>query len=122
MTYAGAGQWTFSGNTYQTTESDGSRFYYNISNVSDATWVSTTSDDYGSLQIKSYPDSTKDVDTYNASIGGTGTVAAFIIAVRTQSYLNWDTRYEADRVNDWIRDGFFPVEGKGVSIHSGSVE
>jgi hypothetical protein len=56
--------------------------------------------------IPSYPDPTRTVGTYNQSLGGTGTTDAFLVRARQQSRSNWDDRYTANAVNNYIRAGF----------------
>lgn len=57
-----------------------------------------------------YPDPTRTVGGYYASIGNPGgfpsTVAGFLSAARLQSSTNWATSLMADSVNDFIRAGF----------------
>ena len=116
--YALAGDFTFTGDTYYSNLSDGGRFAYNNVAVSDTAWISSTSDDYA-WEEKTYPAPTRDVDTYMASIGETGTIDAFIAAQRAQDRYNWDSRLEADTVNDWIRAGFGINTPPGRSVGTG---
>ena len=61
------------------------------------------------LAAASYVDPNRTVGSYYASIGGTNDAVAFLIAARQMSKSNWDVRFTADAVNDYIRDGFTPV-------------
>jgi hypothetical protein len=54
----------------------------------------------------SFPDPTRSIETYMASLGETATLDAFIAKARTQDRYNWDPRFTADVVNSWIRAGF----------------
>lgn len=94
----------FSGNTYYSDD------------ATDLARVNTTDYNLSGWQTLEEPDAvwqqvsfsapTRDVDTYMASIGGTATVDGFIAAQRAQDRYSWDSRLEADTVNDWIRAGF----------------
>jgi hypothetical protein len=53
-----------------------------------------------------YPDSSRTIATYHASIGGAPTLAAFMAGARLQSKANWRVQYTADAVNTYIRAGF----------------
>jgi hypothetical protein len=59
---------------------------------------------------KSFQDATRSIATYQQSIGKNATVEAFISAVREQGRFNWDTKYTASTVNNWLRAGFFENE------------
>lgn len=111
--YATSGKWSFSGNRYYSDDADGSRFYYVSGAVTNANWTANTGDSFTWGEV-SFQDPTRDVDTYMASIGGTATVDGFIVAQRAQDRYSWDSRLEADTVNDWIRAGF------GMSIAGAS--
>jgi len=53
-----------------------------------------------------YGDPERSVRTYNASLGGAGTDAAFIAAVRAQNKAAWDPNYMAQAINAYIQEGF----------------
>jgi hypothetical protein len=54
----------------------------------------------------SFPDPNRSIATYQASIGGNASLAAFLTQCRLQSKANWRTEYTADAVNTYIRAGF----------------
>ena len=56
--------------------------------------------------IASPVDTTRSVGTYNASLGGPATSAAFLARARQQRRYNWDENYTATTANAWIRAGF----------------
>ena len=68
-------------------------------------WQDSLEPDANRTQRK-YVDPTRTVATYNRSLGGDASDAAFLQAARQMSRANWDTAYTADGVNDYIRDGF----------------
>ena len=53
-----------------------------------------------------YRDPNRSVGTYNRSLGGDATSAAFMAEARKQSRQTWRPQYTADGVNDYIREGF----------------
>jgi hypothetical protein len=53
-----------------------------------------------------YVDSSRTVETYNASLGGTASLSAFMATADNQNMINWNTLYTADAVNTYIRAGF----------------
>lgn len=57
------------------------------------------------LQV-TYPDPVRTIATYHASIGGAPSHEAFIARAVLQSKDNWDPRYTAEAVNEYIRAGF----------------
>ena len=68
-------------------------------------WVSSFESDAKFTQ-KTFLDDSRTVETYMTSIGEPGTLDAFIERARAQSRYNWDTRYTAGEINDYIREGF----------------
>jgi hypothetical protein len=99
------GKWTFSNNKYFSNVADGARFKLNNIAKTNAQWATETGDNSTFEQV-SFPDPTRSVETYMASIGETATIDAFIAKCRAMDRYNWDTRFTADRVNTWIRQGF----------------
>jgi hypothetical protein len=53
-----------------------------------------------------YPDPTRTLADYNASLGGERSFEAFIEAARSRGLQQWDTRYTAEAINNYIRAGF----------------
>jgi len=108
---------TFTGNTYYNDEASGQEFYRNSGALSTADWATATGDDSTFAQYN-FPDP-RTIEDYQDSLGATATIDAFITACRAQSYINWDTDYEADAVNNYIRSGFSLVREaiKGIIIH-----
>ena len=97
--------WSFSANKYFSSKTDGTRFRVAGVDKSDAEWATLTSDNSLFEQV-SFPDPTRSIETYMASLGETATIDAFIAKARAQDRYNWATRFTADAVNDYIRAGF----------------
>jgi hypothetical protein len=53
-----------------------------------------------------YPDPERTLADYNASLGGERSFEAFIQKARNRGLQEWDERYTADAINDYIRAGF----------------
>ena len=53
-----------------------------------------------------YADPGRDAADYNASIGGTGSLAAFLAECRLQSRTTWRPAYTAAPANAFVRDGY----------------
>ena len=73
-----------------------------------ATWNSTVEAGAtaASAQV-AYPDPTRNIASYAASIGLTATTAAFLTAARGQSKANWDDALAAPAVIKYLQDGFY---------------
>jgi hypothetical protein len=66
----------------------------------------TTSNQLGSGSRPSYTDPNRLLGKYNASLGRTGTMEAFISTARQQRRGAWDSRYTAAPASSYIRNGF----------------
>ncbi len=92
--------------------------YHNVVNAPDwfaagnyTSWI-TASGETGSSQLDvAYPDPERNISTYLASIGESGGLEEFITLRKQLSKNNWDSRFTAMTVNDYIREGFgiFPI-------------
>ena len=69
-------------------------------------WKTLVGDTTSSMQQLSFTGASRDLASYNASRGRTGTYEAFVVELRLQSKDNWRTEYEAINVANWIREGF----------------
>ncbi|HET6250399.1 MAG TPA: right-handed parallel beta-helix repeat-containing protein [Tepidisphaeraceae bacterium] len=79
-------QETWSGNTY-----------YNSKGTGQGTVITTP---------PAFPAPSRSVSTYDASIGGSGTLADFLSRVRAESEANWNNLYQAPSVISYIAAGF----------------
>jgi len=97
--------------------------YHNVVNAPDwfaagnyTSWV-TASGETGSLQLDvTYPDPERNISTYLTSIGETGGLEEFITLRKQLSKNNWDSRFTAMTVNDYIREGFGVAPLNTVSL------
>ena len=96
---------TFSGNVYYTDRPDGERYSVASFDKTDAQWAAATGDT-SIFEQHAFPDPTRSIETYMASLGETATLDAFIAKARAQDRYSWDARFTADAVNDYIRAGF----------------
>jgi uncharacterized repeat protein (TIGR02543 family) len=70
-----------------------------------ADWKTQSGDTSTSEQVY-FPDATRAIETYQAYIGGTTTIDAFLTAQRAKSRDSWPSNYDAATVDDWLRSGF----------------
>lgn len=101
----GTHQGTYSDNIYYSSDTEPIRL-----DGSTISWEAyqTATDDNSIFKEYSFLNVTRDVDTYMGSIGETATVNNFITSVRSMGRYSWDTRFTANAVNSWIKQGFGP--------------
>lgn len=58
------------------------------------------------INLRDYPNPTRTVETYNASLGGASNLTAFLDEARKQSKDNWRPQYTAAAINKYVRAGF----------------
>ena len=95
----------FSGNSYYGDKSSKSLFRVAATEYSLTGWQSL-SNDTSMFVDSSFPDPTRSIETYMTSIGGNASIDAFIAKCRAQDRYNWDPRFTAENVNQWVRGGF----------------
>ncbi|MBK7644945.1 MAG: hypothetical protein IPJ19_18195 [Planctomycetes bacterium] len=71
-----------------------------------AQWKEHVQDTTSLAQRTPFPDPGRDIAKYQASLGGTPTLAAFVTEARAQSKAHWRPQYTAAVVNAYIRAGF----------------
>lgn len=97
--------YSFIGNQYF--KASGGKLYKTSSTTEiDHTQWQTLFEPTATFTEMEFPDETRSVETYMASIGETATIDAFIEKCRSQDRYNWDTRFTAPVVNAWIKKGF----------------
>jgi hypothetical protein len=69
-------------------------------------WRQRVRDTTSSAKRASFPDASRTIATYHASIGGAASLEAFMLEARKQSKANWRPQYTARAVGDYIRAGF----------------
>lgn len=95
----------FSGNTYSA--SNASKFaVIDGSNKTYAQWLTASGETGSSQSTISYPDPTRTLGRYVTEVLGLASLDAYYTALRGMSRTNWDWRYMAAAINDWIRGGF----------------
>lgn len=97
--------YTFQGNTYYSGKASNDWFKIGGINNGFSAWQ-TTSAETGAVQQYSFPDSSRTIETYHASLGKTATIEAFIAEAIQQSKNNWRHQYTACVVNNYMRTGF----------------
>ncbi len=105
----------FSGNTYSGTP--GHDFAYvedangTGSGLTYSQWVNQSGETGSRNQAVTYPNPNRALETYQVSLGDTASgnqalLEDFYAAIRKQSKTNWDPRYTAAAVNNYVRAGF----------------
>jgi hypothetical protein len=97
---------SFSANRYYTTAVTAEWFSVDNESKPYTDWVSLSGETGSSAQQVAFPDPSRTVSSYHASIGGGATFEAFIAEARHQSRANWRVAYTAAAVNDYLRQGF----------------
>jgi len=95
--------YSFIGNKYYTPDSN--KYYFGGSGKSFSAWQAATGDN-STFEQSTFPDPTRSIETYMASIGETATLEAFYAKCRAMDRYKWDERFTADAINKWIKGGF----------------
>ncbi len=103
--YDPLGKWKFSDNVYFSDKSDTSQFRVTGTPMSLSQWGTATGDN-STFTAYPFPDPTRNIEVYQESINDTATIHTFITSCRNQDRFDWDRRYTAQSVNNWIRAGF----------------
>lgn len=101
--------------------------YHNVVNAPDwfatgnyTSWVTASGETGSSQQDVTYPDPERTISTYLTSIGETGGLEEFITLRKQLNKSNWDSRFTAMTVNDYIREGFGVTPLNTVSLVAAS--
>lgn len=97
--------YSFAKNSYYGDKSSSSSFRVAGTEYSLTGWQSL-SNDTSMVADSSFPDPTRSIETYMTSIGENASIDAFITKCRAQDRYNWDPRFTAEIVNQWVRGGF----------------
>ena len=101
--YDPIGKWEIADNIYHHNDVD--RFRLQGTPMSFSEWQTQTGDN-SVFQEFMFFDATRGIETYQASLGKTATIDAFIAEARSQDRYNWNINYTAPVVNAWIKQGF----------------
>ena len=99
-------QFSFSGNKYYRSDAGGTWFSNNGAARTAAQWVANWSESGATTTSPVFSDPTRTVGTYAASVGLTGTRAAFLAAARANRRGSWNSNYTASAATAYIRAGF----------------
>lgn len=83
------------------------------------TWKLQVGDRQSTTGINGQIDSANFIERYQRTLGQPASREQFIQALRAQSYPQWDSRYSADTINDWIRNAVaatLPQTAVAVSV------
>lgn len=96
---------SWSGNQYYTPKSPTGWFTVNGARLSFNSWRSQV-DGSAEDQPIDYDDPNRNPGTYQADLGGVGTVNGFLSEARKQSQSNWRDQYTTTAVVNYVRQGF----------------
>lgn len=100
------GDHSFSNNKWYAFSGENIGWIFNGNNGSLSSFSSAVGDSSSTYGNISFPDATRSIETYMASLGETATIDAFIAKARAQDRYNWDHNITAEAANAWIKDGF----------------
>nr|WP_321465562.1 hypothetical protein [uncultured Desulfobulbus sp.] len=100
--------YSFTANSYYGDKSSLALFRVASTQYSLSDWQSL-SKDTSTVAPPSFPEPTRSIETYMTSLGENGSIDAFITKCRAQDRYNWDPRFTAQNVNQWIRGGFAEI-------------
>jgi hypothetical protein len=84
-------------------------------------WIAATGETGASYSAAAYPDPTRSIETYSATIGGAGTFADFIARARAMDKTTWNPLYTAPVVNAWMWQGFGQTIATPVVVGSAAL-
>lgn len=117
-----SGEFTYRNNQYYTQNPFGgyAQFSWSAgSGGSFAQWVSTTGESGSTFTLSPWTSIDARISAYMSSLSLTATLDAFLTEARLLSEQNWDSRFLASTVNDWVRDLFnLPQIGDGSGNHT----
>jgi hypothetical protein len=96
----------YTNNKYYSNASASAWFLTNGTSRSYSSWVTASGETGSSSGAIAYPAPGRNEVTYQASLGGTATFAAFVAEARLQAKNYWRPEYAAPAVNDYMRAGF----------------
>ncbi len=99
---------TFEDNRYYNSSSSNGWFSVGGSTTAFANWQAKYESSAVNQQVQ-YPDPTRTVKSYHASLGGTATESAFIAAIESNDRTGFDASLDANSVIAYIRAGFTGV-------------
>jgi len=97
---------TYFGNQYFSSTVSTNWFKVNGLTIDFANWTAFSGEINGKAEKIIYPDPSRNLVSYQASLGKEATRDAFIAEAKQQSKFNWRQEYTAGAVNNYIRAGF----------------
>lgn len=101
-----AGLFRYEGNRYNTTAPANRWFRLGQLTQGISAWAPAMGDTGSVAQATAFPDASRSVGTYSASVGGPATIEGFLAEARKQSKGSWRQAFTATAANAWIRTGF----------------
>ena len=97
---------TFSNNTYYTNAAASNWFMIQDAPKSFTNWLTLSKETGAVSQAVTFPDVSRTVESYSASIGGSATLSSLIGAERLQSQATWRPELEARNIVNYLGAGF----------------
>ncbi len=93
----------FGRNCYFTANQPPHQFFYGVVYSG---WLQMSGEPWSTFVRTHLPAPERTIETYMASLGMEPTLDAFVARARLQERMNWDVRFTANTVNNYIRQGF----------------
>ena len=106
IAYVETGGFVFGGVNRWVSPLTAGKFRVNTSPATQAGWIAATGDTNAISTDPGFLNATRDVDTYAASLGLTGTIDGYLGALAQRSRGQWNPALTAKAANTWIRAGF----------------
>jgi hypothetical protein len=106
MRFSEGGYIFLGANRYASAAEKGKRFEIEGVSADLAGWKRATGDIGATSKAPSFPDASRDVEGYLASLGLGTTSQQFLDAVYGQSKATWNPALTAPAINNWLREGF----------------
>jgi hypothetical protein len=98
----------FSANRYYALASDSNWFSVNRTPTSFDSWRALI-EPTAIIKKAAYPDATRSIATYNASLGGFADALSFVAMARKQAKFNWNEQYTPKAAKNYLQPGFFVI-------------
>jgi len=99
-------RFTYAGNKYFVGSASASWFLIGTRTLSFQDWLTASGELNATNTPVTFPDPSRTLGSYNATLGGVATDEAFIESVRSRGIKEWDVARTAESVNAYIRIGF----------------
>ena len=103
---ASTSNFTFADNNYYSSRTADEWFELGGTDRDFPSWVGQTGETGGSNTQTGFCEPTRNIESYQASLGYTASMDSFITEIKQQGKFHWRNEYDVTTVNAWIRAGF----------------